>query len=213
MKKIEKVREELTSTTCPLCGERIVVGVERMYRETFVHRSCPHLSSSEYIDDYVVFTFGDDDGILMIGNNIFVNGVSHPIDFIDTEPDSLSEFGAEDYGRFSLPVFHTINGKWVDEKIKENGITLLKRRLEVDEISVREFFEKLRDTLATYSHLDTKKVFIIVSLPVLLNASGVIKEIGKEYVNIDIEAVGVIMATKRGVEKKAACLRYFSIAP
>jgi len=140
-------------------------------------------------------------------NAIVINGTSHPVDFVNASPNSVGDEVEPDFTLESLVI---IGGGFKDVIVEKNGIKLAKREFVVDKESFLDRFEKIYNYLVKEG-LDNKSVYIIVSLPVLLNFDYQwLNELNKDSQS-HINLVGVVMATNRGTKKKVACAKYFSI--
>jgi len=140
-------------------------------------------------------------------NAIVINGTSHPVDLIDASPNSVKEFVEPD---FTLESLVTIGGEFKDVTVEKNGVKLAKREFIIDKESFLGNLEKIYDYLVKEG-LDGKSVYIMVSLPVLLNFDYQwLNELNKDSQS-HINIVGVVMATDRSLMKKIACAKYFSI--
>ncbi len=133
---------------------------------------------------------------------IFLNCTSHEINLKDVEPASLNESVFDS----TLPVFETLNGAWIDETFEEDGIKLLKRTFELNYTELETLLFKIKE-----KYDGNTKIYLICSLPVVLNYSNRIKILAKEPFGLDVQVVGVIPATKRGVYPVVACEKYWSI--
>ena len=133
---------------------------------------------------------------------VFLNCTSHEINLIDSTPACLDE---SVYTR-KLPVFETLNGAWIDETFEQDGLKLLKRTFDLSFEKILAFLSKVQE-----KYDGDVKIYLICALPVVLNYSNEIKLIAEETFGLDVQVVGVVSATKRGVYPAVACEKFWSI--